>query len=104
MLTNAAKYGALSDNGSVAIDWRVDADGSLLLDWRESGGPAVVAPTRRGFGSTVIERSIPYDLDGRAEVHYRLSGLEARFCIPRSEEHTSELQSLMRISYAVFCL
>ncbi|EQA97733.1 HWE histidine kinase domain-containing protein [Sphingobium indicum] len=82
MLTNAAKYGALSDNGSVAIDWRVDADGSLLLDWRESGGPAVVAPTRRGFGSTVIERSIPYDLDGRAEVHYRLSGLEARFCIP----------------------
>src|SRR3546814_8038355 len=28
-----------------------------------------------------------------------------RFCIiPRSEEHTSELQSLMRISYAVFCL
>src|SRR3546814_5386251 len=26
------------------------------------------------------------------------------FWIPRSEEHTSELQSLMRISYAVFCL
>jgi len=82
LLTNAAKYGALSDNGSVTIDWTVDADGSLLLDWRESGGPAVLAPTRRGFGSTVIERSIPYDLDGRVEVHYRLSGLEAHFCIP----------------------
>src|SRR3546814_3848672 len=27
-----------------------------------------------------------------------------RACIGRSEEHTSELQSLMRISYAVFCL
>jgi light-regulated signal transduction histidine kinase (bacteriophytochrome) len=61
MLTNAAKYGALSDSGVVAIDWRVDEDGSLLIDWTESGGPAVVAPTRRGFGSTVIERSIPYD-------------------------------------------
>src|SRR3546814_9646028 len=28
----------------------------------------------------------------------------ARPCLGRSEEHTSELQSLMRISYAVFCL
>ncbi|HUD92276.1 HWE histidine kinase domain-containing protein [Sphingobium sp.] len=82
MLTNAAKYGALSDNGSVAIDWRVDEDGSLLLDWTEMGGPPVVAPTRRGFGSTVIERSIPYDLGGHAEINYRLAGIEANFCIP----------------------
>ena len=82
MLTNAAKYGALSDNGSVAIDWRVDEDGSLLIDWTETGGPPVVAPTRRGFGSTVIERSIPYDLGGHAEINYRLAGIEANFCIP----------------------
>ncbi|SEI65026.1 Bacteriophytochrome (light-regulated signal transduction histidine kinase) [Sphingobium sp. AP50] len=82
MLTNAAKYGALSDNGTVAIDWRVDGDGSLLIDWTESGGPAVVAPTRRGFGSTVIERSIPYDLGGQADINYRLAGIEAQFCIP----------------------
>lgn len=82
MLTNAAKYGALSDGGIVAIDWRVDEDGSLLIDWTESGGPPVVAPTRRGFGSTVIERSIPYDLGGNAEIHYRLAGIEAHFCIP----------------------
>ncbi|CAM8624301.1 HWE histidine kinase domain-containing protein [Sphingobium sp.] len=82
MLTNAAKYGALSDNGSVKIAWRVDGDGSLLIDWTESGGPAVVAPTRRGFGSTVIERSIPYDLGGHAEINYRLAGIEAHFCIP----------------------
>ena len=82
MLTNAAKYGALSDGGTVSIDWHVDPDGSLLIDWNESGGPAVVAPTRRGFGSTVIERSIPYDLDGKAEISYRLAGLEAHFCIP----------------------
>ena len=82
MLTNAAKYGALSDSGVVAIDWRVDSDGSLLIDWSESGGPAVIAPTRRGFGSTVIERSIPYDLGGHAEIHYKLAGIEAQFCIP----------------------
>jgi len=82
LMTNAAKYGALADSGTVAIDWKVDDDGSLLMSWRESGGPAVTAPTRRGFGSTIIERSIPYDLGGRAEINYRLSGLEAEFCIP----------------------
>jgi light-regulated signal transduction histidine kinase (bacteriophytochrome) len=82
LLTNAAKYGALSDGGTVAIDWHVDDDGSLLIHWLESGGPPVVAPSRRGFGSTVIERSIPYDLNGSADVNYRLAGLEARFCIP----------------------
>jgi len=82
LLTNAAKYGALSDGGTVAIDWHVDEDGSLLIDWAECGGPPVIAPTRRGFGSTVIERSIPYDLGGHAEVNYRLAGLEAHFCVP----------------------
>ncbi len=82
MLTNAAKYGALSDSGTVSISWSVDKDGSLLIDWVEAGGPPVVVPTRRGFGSTVIERSIPYDLEGHAEINYKLAGIEARFCIP----------------------
>ncbi|HUO23083.1 MAG TPA: HWE histidine kinase domain-containing protein [Caulobacteraceae bacterium] len=83
LLTNAAKYGALADSrGEVAIAWRIDDAGSLNLSWRESGGPAVTAPSRRGFGSTIIERSIPYDLGGSAVSHYRLSGFEADFVIP----------------------
>jgi light-regulated signal transduction histidine kinase (bacteriophytochrome)/CheY-like chemotaxis protein len=82
LMTNAAKYGALSDSGTVWIEWRIDDDGSMLISWRETGGPAVTAPTRRGFGSTIIERSIPYDLNGKADIRYRLSGLEAEFCIP----------------------
>ncbi len=82
LLTNAAKYGALTDGGRVVIDWKVDRDGSLLIDWREEGGPPVQAPTRRGFGSTIIERSIPFDLGGNAEVHYRLGGFVAHFCVP----------------------
>ncbi len=82
LVTNAAKYGALSDNGSVTVAWRTDDDGSLLIDWRERGGPGVTAPAHRGFGSTIIERSIPFDLKGHAEVHYRVTGLEATFCIP----------------------
>ena len=55
------------------------AEGILLIDWREEGGPPVTAPTRRGFGSTIIERSIPFDLGGKAEMHYRLSGFERAF-------------------------
>lgn len=82
LLTNAAKYGALSCSGTVTIRWWIDTTGSLLVDWTERGGPAVTAPTRRGFGSTIIERSVPYDLGGRAEMIYRLGGLEAHFCIP----------------------
>src|SRR3546814_9841051 len=45
---------------------------------------------------------------GRHRGRHSISGLDARAParpeIERSEEHTSELQSLMRISYAVFCL
>jgi light-regulated signal transduction histidine kinase (bacteriophytochrome) len=82
MVTNAAKYGALSDNGSVHVDWRRNEAGDLLLAWREVGGPVVTAPTRRGFGSTIIERSVPHDLGGAAEIRHKLGGLEADFTIP----------------------
>ena len=82
LTTNAAKYGALSDQGRVKVSWHIDHTGSLTLSWRESGGPAVTAPTRRGFGSTLIERSIPFELGGTAALHYRVAGLEAEFCIP----------------------
>lgn len=83
LMTNAAKYGALSDSGRVEVDWRLDDTGSLHVSWKETGGPAVTAPTRRGFGSTIIERSIPFELNGTAEMHYRVSGVEADFCIPK---------------------
>lgn len=81
MMTNSAKYGALSDSGSVQVDWHLD-DGDLRIAWRERGGPAVQPPRRQGFGTTIIQRSIPYDLGGKAEVRYALTGLEADFCIP----------------------
>ncbi|MBA16477.1 MAG: two-component system sensor histidine kinase/response regulator [Sphingomonas sp.] len=82
LMTNSAKYGALSDNGSIRVTWNLDAEGDLHIQWRERGGPAVQAPTRQGFGSTIIQRSIPYDLGGLAEVRYPVTGLEADFCIP----------------------
>jgi two-component system CheB/CheR fusion protein len=63
LVTNAAKYGALSlPQGVVELSWRVAGDdgrGRVLLTWKERGGPPVTAPDREGFGSRLIERSLP---------------------------------------------
>jgi light-regulated signal transduction histidine kinase (bacteriophytochrome)/CheY-like chemotaxis protein len=83
LMTNSAKYGALCDSqGRVFIDITQESDGSLTLEWREKGGPAVQAPTRRGFGTTIIERSIPYELQGTAVVRYELTGVEVDLGVP----------------------
>lgn len=61
LATNAVKYGALSnETGTVELTWRIDEiDGvsQFRLRWQESSGPPVVAPSRRGFGSRLIERT-----------------------------------------------
>ncbi|MBY5437152.1 HWE histidine kinase domain-containing protein [Rhizobium leguminosarum] len=84
LMTNSAKYGSLSGTGSgtVQLGWHRDDEGNLRIGWREKDGPPIVEPTRHGFGSTIIRRSIPYDLGGKAEVRYVKDGLEADFCIP----------------------
>ena len=83
MITNSAKYGSLSDSsGQLLITVVRSNDNSLQLIWKERGGPPVKPPTRRGFGSTIVERSIPFELKGEAKVDYKLSGLEAEFCVP----------------------
>lgn len=88
LVTNSAKYGALSDGGQVSIEWRRDNEGNLDIAWRESDGPPVAPPTRKGFGTTIIERSVPYDLGGKASLDYKPAGLEAEFRIPA--KHVSE--------------
>lgn len=83
MVTNSAKYGSLCDRrGALEIDLRRSSDGDLLLNWTESGGPPVEPPTRRGFGSTIIERSIPFELQGESKLEFDPAGLKARFRIP----------------------
>jgi PAS domain S-box-containing protein len=73
--TNAAKYGALSrEEGSVDIGW-TDAAGLLRLDWKERGGPPVSAPSRRGFGSRLIEQGLGGDLGGEARIAFEADGL-----------------------------
>jgi CheY-like chemotaxis protein len=88
LMTNSAKYGGLSDNGHVEVRWSIDSQGCLALDWQEIGGPVVQPPTRQGFGSTIIRRSIPYDLGGEAKIEFAPLGLSAHFVIP--ERHVSQ--------------
>lgn len=82
LTTNSAKYGSLSDSGYVSVKWAIDPTGNLAIDWCERGGPAVQPPSRQGFGTTIISRSIPHDLGGKARVDYKLRGLEAHLLIP----------------------
>jgi two-component sensor histidine kinase len=77
--TNAAKYGALSnDGGTVMLDWDVTAESTgrkLRLIWTEAGGPQVTAPVQRGFGSRLIERSTRDQLGGEATVDFLPRGV-----------------------------
>ncbi len=83
MMTNSAKYGSLSErHGTLDIDLSTAENGDLQIAWRERGGPVVAQPTRRGFGSSIIERSIPFELKGSADVRYEPAGLEADFTVP----------------------
>ena len=86
LTTNAAKYGALSlSGGSVEVRWEpLQTDGRkiLRLEWRESGGPEVKVPTRRSFGSRLIEGSIRAELNGTAQLTYAPEGLRCEMLIP----------------------
>jgi len=85
LATNALKYGALSvPEGQVSIAWRIDpgSKSQIVIDWTESGGPHVDPPTRRGQGTKFIERSISYELKGKANLAYERDGLRATLTFP----------------------
>jgi len=88
--TNAIKYGALSaERGRVDVIWTATAVGDeteIVLNWRESGGPQVVPPTRRGFGSRLIERGIASDLKSEVVMEFRPEGLHCRFVTRHARE------------------
>jgi two-component sensor histidine kinase len=88
LAVNAAQYGALSTpGGRVVIDWRIEGEASeraLVLAWREQGGPPVTAPTRRGFGSRLIERGLARDLGGAASLTFASDGVQFFLRVPLS--------------------
>jgi two-component sensor histidine kinase len=83
LATNAAKYGALSlPEGHVHIEWLRAADQRLILRWTETGGPPVVSPTHRGFGTGVMEGMIRGQLKGEMRLDWRAEGLACEIVLP----------------------
>ncbi len=78
LATNAAKYGALANRvGLITLDWSIlpasGAGQSLAFHWKESDGLPVTPPTKKGFGSALLERSIPGGKN--AHLSYEPAGL-----------------------------
>lgn len=86
--TNAVKYGSLSNaTGSVAITWTImDQAGAphLRMVWTESGGPTVIVPKRRGFGTRLIERSLAQEMNGSVEIVFATTGVVCTINAPLS--------------------
>ena len=90
LTTNSAKYGALSVyGGKVDVSWSVtiEADRRRLdFDWVESGGPPVAAPTRKGFGSRLLEYVLPGQVQAKTNIEFRTEGVRVYCSVPMPAE------------------
>ena len=94
LATNALKHGALSvPEGRVAVSWRLDggaAAGVLRLRWAEAGGPPVAGPpTRRGFGSRVLDGTVRGQLGGAVSLAWARTGLMCEMEMPLRRDPSS---------------
>lgn len=87
LASNAVKYGALSvPKGHVEVRLRDRTGaGSTVIEWIERGGPAVMEPTRTGFGRTVITKSLSYARDGGSELIFDPNGIRCLIRIPSDD-------------------
>jgi two-component sensor histidine kinase len=69
----------------VEVTWRIITEATkrhLEFDWIESGGPAVTAPSRKGFGDQLIEVVLPRQVFATTTVEYLAEGLRVRVKLP----------------------
>jgi len=89
LCTNAVKYGALhAMAGKIIVRWQrvlIAAETWLRLDWIESGVYVSQRPTRSGFGTELITKRVPYELRGRAAMHFLKDGLHCEISFPLRE-------------------
>ena len=94
LAVNAVKYGAFStDAGTIAVAWHTEVlpgGERLILIWREQGGPVVVPPVRKGFGSQVIERGLAHELEGDVHLEYPPEGVVCTIDIPVPRKEVDE--------------
>jgi len=96
LATNALKYGALSASaGKVNITWhagRRGTDDEFRLNWHEAGGPRVMNPTHKGFGSRIIESVLAQDFAGDVSVVHDPDGV--RYELRTQMRHIDEDRGL----------
>ncbi|MCA0902988.1 CHASE domain-containing protein [Qipengyuania aquimaris] len=94
LATNAAKYGALSTGGGkVAIVWTLISENLARIDWSESGGPRVTEPTKRGFGTDLIEKIVAHELRHPVELDFLPTGVRCKLLVPVREPSEFALRS-----------
>jgi two-component sensor histidine kinase len=86
LASNSSKYGALSSpHGRLEVRWSVSnsqAERLLNLDWLENGGPRVKQPTRRGFGTTLLEKVVAVQCQAKVDLNYHPEGLRFAMALP----------------------
>jgi PAS domain S-box-containing protein len=86
LVTNAAKYGALSSlSGKVKLAWTSDGQ-SIEFTWTENGGPATSKPATLGFGTRIVLASIERQLGGRVGFDWQPHGLTCTFSMPHGDK------------------
>jgi two-component sensor histidine kinase len=93
LVTNATKYGALKHaSGTIEVKWRTeqrDGEEYAVFQWRERGVPIQISATGKGFGSEIIEHSLPYALGGTAQLTFHSDGAECIIEFPLSKRQNS---------------
>jgi len=85
LVTNAAKYGALSTfGGVVSVNWEKSSykPVGVTIYWRESGGAPVARPSKSGFGTSLIRELIPHELGGTVDLVFKPEGVYCRIEVP----------------------
>jgi two-component sensor histidine kinase len=85
LATNATKYGAIAHKGSLAVTWQTEAEAGvdwLVFQWVEDGVDIPERGHRKGFGTELIERRVPYELHGHSHIDLGPTGLHARIAFP----------------------
>ena len=89
LATNAVKYGPLAKaDGRVVVTWEIE-NGRLVISWLERDGPKVAKPSRKGYGTELIERELKSTLGANVTFGYAPEGAEVRIAIPYEAGYVS---------------
>ncbi|NVE95851.1 CHASE domain-containing protein [Altererythrobacter sp. JGD-16] len=96
--TNAAKFGALSDDsGSVEVSWELSDEGLAIVHWIESGGPTVASQRKPGFGTDLIEKIVAHELRHPVDLEFHEDGVRCTLRVPIRERGDFQLRGNLEV-------